>query len=81
MLKCESRASLQTVQYKWQPASAMMFCSYCYKNSYRLSSYVLQESKPGFVPSLFLFFAKIKAFVLIKMYLLKKEYITFILIL
>ena len=26
MLKCERRTSLHAVQYKWQPASVLMFC-------------------------------------------------------
>ena len=32
MLKCESRTSLHAVQYKWQPGSVLMFCSYYFKN-------------------------------------------------
>ena len=41
-------------------------------------SYVIWESKTGFVLSLFLiFFAKIKAFVLIKSFLYKEEHISF----
>ena len=61
MLKCESSTSLHAVQYRWQPNSDLMFCSYHFK-------------KPGFVFSLFLiFFAKIKPFVLIKSFLYKKR--------
>ena len=32
MLKCESRTSLHEVQYKWQPHSILMFCSYYFRN-------------------------------------------------
>ena len=64
--KCESRTSLHAVQYKWQPGSILMFCSYYFKNGYpRHCYYALWESKPSFVLSLFLiYFTKIKAFVL-----------------
>ena len=64
--KCESRTSLHAVQYKWQPGSILMFCSYYFKNGHpRHCYYALWESKPSFVLSLFLiYFTKIKAFVL-----------------
>ena len=32
MLKCESRTSLHALQYKWQPAPALMFRSCYFKN-------------------------------------------------
>ena len=32
MLKSESRTSLHAVQYKWQPDSVLMFCSYYFGN-------------------------------------------------
>ena len=32
MLKCESRSSIHAVQYKWQPGSVRMSCSYYFKN-------------------------------------------------
>ena len=31
-LKCERRASLHAVQYKWQTGFVLMFCSYCFEN-------------------------------------------------
>ena len=83
MLKCGSRIvrqiSLHAVQYKRQPVSVLMFYSYYFKNQ-SLSSYVLWDSKPDFFLSLFFFFfAKIKAFVLIKQLLQRKsEYVIYI---
>ena len=32
ILKCESRTSEYAVQYKWQPGSVLMICSYYSKN-------------------------------------------------
>ena len=32
MLKCEGRTNLHAVQYKWQPGSVLMFCSYLFMN-------------------------------------------------
>ena len=43
----------------------------------KLCSYVLRDNKPGFALSLFLiFFAKIKAFVIMKLFLKKKKSVT-----
>ena len=76
LLKCERKTTLHAIQYKWHPGSVLMFCSCHFKwLALTLYSYVLWDSKPGFVISLlFNFFAIIKAFVLINCSYKKRVY-------
>ena len=72
MLKCGSRTSLHAVQYKCQAGSVLMFCPYYFRNDYP-RRFVLQDSKPGFILSLFLFFYQNQDFCSYKIVLIKKE--------
>ena len=61
MLKCESRTKLHAVQYKYQPGLFLLFEEWLN---------ALRSSKSGLVLKLL---TKIKAFVLIKLFLYKRE--------